>query len=277
MKPIISGAELAELMAEQNLVIIDSSYPNGRELFLQEHIRSALFVDLDNDLADIQPDFKNGGRHPLPSASSFAQLLGHLGINKNSHVVVYDRNSGAFASRFWWMMRSLGHDKIQVLDGGFARAKDAGIKVESGFGENIEPTDYEASYWLWKVSDINDIEQALTSSNRKVVDVRGEARYKGEIEPIDKIAGHIPGAVNAPFMNNLNADGTFKSIEELQNQYNKLFGDLESSQSVFHCGSGVTACHSILALDYAGFKIPSLYVGSWSEWSRNNKPMDTNE
>ncbi|MGB1004829.1 MAG: sulfurtransferase [Salibacteraceae bacterium] len=277
MKPIITSQELKVLIDQSGVVIIDSSYPSGRETFLKGHIQNALFVDLDTDLADIQSDFKNGGRHPLPSLAKFSELLGHLGITSQSHVVVYDRNNGAFASRFWWMMRSIGHVKVQVLDGGFDQTLEAGIPTESGFGNNIEPSEYEASEWKWKVSDMKDVENALVLDTRNVFDVRGEARYKGEVEPIDLIAGHIPGALNAPFANNLTDEGIFKSAEELKSQFEALLNGVDSGNSIFHCGSGVTACHSILAVDIAGMAIPSLYVGSWSEWSRNEKPVANHE
>ena len=173
------------------------------------------------------------------------------------------------------MLRSIGHEKVFVLDGGFALAKQIGVEMESGNGIKLPVSSYNASEWNWPATTIDEVEMALSSSKKIIIDVRGEARYRGEVEPIDTIAGHIPGAVNMPFVNNLNKDGSYKLDEELKEIYAAVLGGREATEVVFHCGSGVTACHSILAVAIAGFEIPSLYVGSWSEWSRNNKPMTT--
>ena len=257
--------------------MIDASYPNGLDAYTQEHISGALFVDLDSDLADIKSDFALGGRHPLPRVEDFIKVLNNLGINNETHVVIYDRNSGAFASRMWWMLRSIGHLKVQVLDGGFATAKALGVPMVSGMEKANLKGDYSANSWNWGVSDMTDVENALSSSGQKVFDVRGPARYRGELEPIDTIAGHIPGAINAPFADNLTDKGIFKSPEILKAQLENVLDGVDSCNTIIHCGSGVTACHSILAMDIAGMEIPSLYVGSWSEWSRNNKPMATHD
>lgn len=277
LHPIITAEELKSLQAEKDFVLLDASYPNGFATYTDNHISGALYVDLDKDLADIQFDFAVGGRHPLPQVVDFVKVLNSLGIENDTHVVIYDRNSGAFASRMWWMMRALGHVKVQVLDGGFAQAKAAELVMSSGKEKAASTGNYSATNWIWGISDMTDVEQALSSTNQKVYDVRGEARYKGEVEPIDVVAGHIPGAINAPFANNLTEDGVFKSPETLKTQFEQVLKGTLSSNTIFHCGSGVTACHSILAMDIAGMETPSLYVGSWSEWSRNNKPMATHE
>lgn len=275
--PIISAEDLRGLMGKPNQIIIDSSYPNGLEVFEKEHISGAQFVDLDSDLAAIKEDFALGGRHPLPKVADFIRLLNQLGISNDSNVIIYDRNSGAFASRMWWMMRSIGHVKVQVLDGGFAQAKAAGLPMESGKSISVPVSNYKGTNWNWPTKNMDGIESALVSMEQMVIDVRGEARYRGEVEPIDIIAGHIPGAINAPFANNLTPEGKYKSKEELKNKFVTILGNVNSKNVTFHCGSGVTACHSILAMDIAGLEIPALYVGSWSEWSRNNKPMKTND
>jgi thiosulfate/3-mercaptopyruvate sulfurtransferase len=277
VSPIISAKELKLVLDDKDLVLIDASYPNGKESFKVEHIKGALYVDLDADLADIKSDYANGGRHPLPSVEQFTNLLGHLGIQNNSHVVIYDRNNGAFASRMWWMMRSIGHQNVQVLNGGFAQALANGVEMETESLAEIEPANYSANSWSWKTSNMDEVTTALNEEGKMVIDVRGQARYDGEVEPIDIIAGHIPDAMNVPFADNLRSNGTFKNKEALINQYREVLRHVDSKNVIFHCGSGVTACHSILALDIAGFETPSLYVGSWSEWSRNNKPMVTNE
>jgi thiosulfate/3-mercaptopyruvate sulfurtransferase len=277
MPPIVSAQELKALIGKPNCIVIDASYPKGKISYEKEHIVGSLFVDLDKDLADIKSDFKWGGRHPLPSIKNFVKVLNALGISNNSHILIYDRNNGAFASRMWWMMRSIGHETVQVLDGGFDKAKEEGLQMEIGDSVLLPISNYQAQSWGWPLRGLDELSEALGSHTQKVIDVRGAVRYKGEVEPIDTVAGHIPGAVNAPFTENLNADGRFKSVKELQSQYQELLGEVKSKDAIFHCGSGVTACHSILALDIAGFEIPALYVGSWSEWSRNNKPMFTHE
>ena len=275
--PIISAEELKKMKAKKELVLIDASYPNGLETYTQEHLSGALFVDLDTELADIKSDFALGGRHPLPKVEDVVKVLNHLGIGNETHVIIYDRNSGAFASRMWWMLRSLGHQEVQVLDGGFAAARALGLPMTSGIENANSKSNYSATTWNWAVSEMTDIENALSTDGQKVFDVRGPARYRGEVEPIDTIAGHIPGAINAPFADNLTDKGIFKSPEILKAQFEDILDGANSSNTIFHCGSGVTACHSILAMDIAGMEIPSLYVGSWSEWSRNNKPIDTND
>ncbi len=273
--PIISAEGLKLIINNQNVVVIDSSYPKGKQTFKKEHLVGARFVDLDIDLADIKSDFAHGGRHPLPQVSDFVSVLNDLGISNNTHIIVYDRNTGAFAARMWWMLRAIGHEKVQVLDGGFDRAKKLGLATDTGDESAVVKSNYSAKTWLWSISEMADIEAALISNSQKVIDVRGAERYRGEVEPIDIIAGHIPGAINAPFTDNLLADGTFKSKQELKDLFSQVLGNGASQDAIFHCGSGVTACHSILALDIAGRQIPSLYVGSWSEWSRNYKPITT--
>ena len=277
ISPIINAEELAVLNRE-NLVIVDAgSGGSAYEKYLEEHIDGALYVDLNNDLAQIPKDAKDGGRHPLPSLEKFEEVLHRLGINQNSHVIVYDdKNASIAGARFWWMLRAAGIEKVQVLDGGIQKAKEKGLSLNSKI---VEPKSVEKlSLKEWKLPkvDINFIEQHSENPDYIVIDVREKDRYDGKTEPIDEVAGHIPGAINIPFKENLNDDGTFKSPEALHEKYAEILKDIPSDKIAIHCGSGVTACHTLLALDYAGFKIPNLYVGSWSEWSRNDKPVAKN-
>lgn len=279
---IITSKLLNETMSDSsqsNLVIIDASYPDGKTSFLKSHIKGAQFINLDSDLSDAKSNLASGGRHPLPSINNFIEVLRRLGISKDSHVVIYDHNSGAFAARMWWMLRAINHKMVQVLDGGFKEAMAYNIPCATGEALFVKETNYtidnSTSLWLSKTSDINDVENALKNENNKVIDVRSTPRYLGEIEPIDPVGGHIIGAINIPFSTNLTPQGRFKTASELKNKYINALGESKPNQCIFHCGSGVTACHSILALDIAGLDMPSLYIGSWSEWSRSDKPMAT--
>ncbi|WP_299701818.1 sulfurtransferase [uncultured Pontibacter sp.] len=277
MSPLISATELTAILNNEKLVLIDArSGPNARAKYEKEHLAGSMFVDLDKDLADIKPDAANGGRHPLPEPEKFAELLGRLGIAHNSHLVVYDDMSGAnAASRFWWMLRAAGHSTVQVLDGGYQAAVAAGIPVSSVKEQAKQVDPYPFKAWELPTITIDEVAKAVHDPDYLVVDVRDAARYRGETEPIDLIAGHIHGAVNIPFQSNLAQDGTYLSPEALREKYATALGGRDMEHVVVHCGSGVTACHTALAMDYAGLGIPTLYVGSWSEWSRNDRPIGT--
>ena len=281
MKPIITATELSEIFNQENLVILDArTGKEARENYLKNHIKGARFIDLDKDLAEIGEDAAFGGRHPLPKISKFAETLQNLGISEDSHIVVYDTSNGAnAAARCWWMLKSFGVEKVQVLSGGFQTAEKAGIPLKSG-EEIFEKTSFILKEnWSWPISTLEEVEKEISENSAIVIDVRDAYRYRGESEPIDLVAGHIPGAINIPFSENLDENGAFLSPETLKEKYHNLLSDASTPLSmtkklIIHCGSGVTACHTILALDYAGFvtlsgaEVPNLYVGSWSEWSR---------
>lgn len=277
ISPIINAEDLANLDRE-NVVIVDAgSGGSAYEKYLEEHIDGALYVDLNNDLAQIPKDAKNGGRHPLPSLEKFADVLQRLGINQNSHVIVYDNKNASIAgARFWWMLRAVGIENVQVLNGGIQMAKEKGLALNSKIAEPKIVEKFSLKEWKLPTVDINFIEKHSEDPGFIVIDVREKDRYDGKTEPIDDVAGHIPGAINIPFKENLNEDGTFKSPEILHENYAEVLKNIPSDKIAVHCGSGVTGCHTLLALDYAGFKIPNLYVGSWSEWSRNDKPVARN-
>ncbi len=269
--PIINSDELLQISNRSNLRIFDvRSGPNAKEDYQKKHLKNAVFVDLNKDLAEID-DPKNGGRHPLPTFSNFIKTLGKLGIDKDSEVVIYDDKNGANAgARFWWMLKAVGHKNVRVLNGGLQFAENQNYPLSSG-NENYPETDYISDFNDWQLPQvwINDVKIATENSDNLIVDVREAQRYQGITEPIDLVAGHIPNAENFPFSENLDENGLFKSPEILKEKYTEFFKNKDSKQIIFHCGSGMTACHSLLALDYAGFEIPNLYVGSWSEWSRN--------
>lgn len=268
MSPIISPSELKRLPTE-NLVLLDARV--GKDVYrnyLDKHIKGARFIDLDKDLAEIGENAAFGGRHPLPAIKKFAQKLSELGISEKSHIVIYDDKNGAnAAARVWWMLKAFGLEKVQVLDGGFQNAEKQNVEFSSG-EEAFEKSDLiKHENWLLSISTLEEVENELINGNSTVIDVRDAYRYKGESEPIDLVAGHIPGAINIPFSENLDENGNFLAPEILREKYVKLL-EGKPENLIIHCGSGVTACHTILALHHAGFRIPSLYVGSWSEWSR---------
>jgi thiosulfate/3-mercaptopyruvate sulfurtransferase len=199
--------------------------------------------------------------------------LAGLGITKDKHIVIYDDKSGSNASaRFWWMLRSVGHEKVQVLNGGLYQAKENHFPLSSKTETSVEALEpYLIDNWHLPTIEITELKRVSQNPDYLVVDVRDKDRYEGKTEPIDIIAGHIPGAVNIPFTENLDQNGLFLESKELRKKYRTLFGGIKADHIIVHCGSGVTACHTILSLDVAEMEIPKLYVGSWSEWSRRNQ------
>ncbi|KRB55857.1 sulfurtransferase [Flavobacterium sp. Root186] len=274
LSPIINTEELLNLNSSEIILIDARAGMNAEENFKTEHLRGARYVDLNKDLATVENDPANGGRHPLPSFSKFSEVLSKLGITPSYHVVIYDDKNGSnAAARFWWMLKAAKHEKVQVLNGGLQEAVKAGFPLSSEI-ENFETTEnYPISEWNLKTAAIEEVEKARNNSENIVIDVRDKNRFDGLTEPLDLIAGHIPGAVNVPFSENLDDNGLFKSPEVLSKKYAEVLNNKTSANVIVHCGSGVTACHTLLALDYAGIEIPKLYVGSWSEWSRNDREM----
>jgi thiosulfate/3-mercaptopyruvate sulfurtransferase len=229
----------------------------------------ALHADPDRQLA-LPHDPAKGGRHPLPPLARWTKQLGAWGITPDTEVVIYDDQSGAnAAARAWWMLRAVGHQKVAVLDGGL-RGDHGEMSPLSTEESHADARDaYPATRWQRSTVDIDDVDAHRKDPKWKVLDVRSEPRYRGETEPIDPIAGHIPGAINLPFAENLD-DIYFKAAAALRTQYQQLLGDTPVDRLIVHCGSGVTACHTLLALEAAGMHGASLYVGSWSEWCRND-------
>ena len=279
ISPLISPVDLAKLMIAGELVLIDArTGPDAREKYNAEHLEGAQFVDLEKDLAQKSADPSNGGRHPLPAIKNFSELLGRLGIERSTKVVVYDDKSGAnAAARFWWLIKAAGHENIQVLDGGLKNAIEAGVPLTNVIPNIKAQPAYPAERWILPTVDADAVAKAVAGPNCLVIDVREAYRYRGESEPFDLVAGHIPGAVNIPYTGNLAADGYFLSADKLADIYKEAMGEHQPEQVVVHCGSGVTACHTLLAMEQAGIETPNLYVGSWSEWSRNDRPVAVGE
>ena len=277
MNPTITPGQLIAAFQTNAIVLVDATNsPRAFQNFQESHLKGALFVDVNTQLADIKEDAALGGRHPLPTVEQFSKTLIDLGIAPETWVVVYDDKNGAnAAARFWWMLRSIGHEKVQVLSGGIQAAIQAGFPTSSAVEVPTQVESYPIQSWQWPTIDLQGMDDLIQKDNFVVIDVRESQRYRGETEPIDLVAGHIPGATNIPFMENLDANGFFLSPEALKAKYQKAFENIPVNNRVVHCGSGVTACHTLLALAIADLPIPKLYVGSWSEWSRNNREIVT--
>lgn len=276
-QPLINAQELHQRQQTESFVLLDArSGPQARQRYQAGHLPGALFVDLEQDLARPTEQAAQGGRHPLPPIAEFARLVGQLGIGPATTVVVYDDKSGAnAAARVWWMLRSAGHTTAQVLDGGLAAAEAAGFTLSEAAEQPVPVAPYPVSSWQLPVAPTEQVQQASASGTPLIIDVREAPRYRGETEPIDLIAGHIPGAVNVPFAGNLDEAGHYLPAVALREKYDAVLAGREPKEVIVHCGSGVTACHTVLAFAQAGLELPRLYVGSWSEWSRNDWPMAT--
>ncbi len=273
--PIIHPEELVQLKNSSEIILIDARAGiNAEQNYKNEHLKGARYVDLNRDLATVDCNPANGGRHRLPTLKKFSEVLTKLGISPKSHVIIYDDKNGSnAAARFWWMLKAVGHKKVQVLNGGFQAGIKSGFPVCSEMENFDETEEYPVSNWQLPLADMEEVDKVRNNSENIVIDVRDKNRFDGLTEPLDLIAGHIPGAINVPFSENLNEDGFYHSPETLKEKYTQILSNTKPENTIIHCGSGVTACHTLLAMDYARIPIPKLYVGSWSEWSRNNLPM----
>lgn len=274
--PIIDVQELLQLtLSDAYVKIFDVS--NGKDAKLnynKKHLRDAIFVDINSQLTNIKENLSQGGRHPLPSVEKFGEVLGKLGITPVTHVVLYDDKNGAnAAARFWWMLKAIGHEKVQVLDGGFQNAEINNFPINANTVVVNPVGNYPITKWNLPLISMKEVDAIKEDKTTIIIDVREENRYNGISEPIDLVAGHIPNAINVPFIENLDKEGAFLSKEILNEKYSELFKKYPAENIIVHCGSGVTACHTILAMHHAGYNFPKLYVGSWSEWSRNNNEM----
>ncbi len=263
---IISAIELAAHIENANWRIIECSFDLknthfGRQLYQDGHIPGALYAHLDEDLSgDIRPG--QTGRHPLPSITKMVALCERLGISSNTQVVVYDNKRGAIAARLWWMLRYLGHTTVAVLDGGRAAWSNADL-VWSDIVPVYPRGNFQANVQYHWLVDTQTVAQLPHQADTALVDSRTAPRYRGEEEPIDPIAGHIPGAINLPFPDNWTSEGLLRPPRELHQRFEHL---LTTVTPIFYCGSGVTACYNILAYTHAGLGNARLYAGSWSEW-----------
>lgn len=273
---LIAPAALASHLAARDWVIIDCRFdlarPDwGAQAFAAGHIPRALYAHLDRDLSG--PVTPHSGRHPLPDVATLAATLSRFGIDRTMQVVAYDQGSGAFAARLWWLLRWLGHTSVAVLDGGFAAWERAGLPLSNAaFTPTARRFEAHANGAL--LSSGAEVAAALASGTLAsgaplLVDARSADRFAGENETIDAVAGHIPGARNHPFATNHDAQGRFLPAAQLRAAWHRTLGGRSPQQLIAMCGSGVTACHNLLALEVAGLSGARLYAGSWSEWIRD--------
>ena len=277
---VIRAEDLHAHIDDADLVVVDCRFtltdPNaGQRAYDEGHIPGARYLHLDDDLA--APVTEKTGRHPLPDPEVLARKLGDLGIDNNTQVVAYDDTFGAMASRLWWLLRWMGHNEVALLDGGLPAwvRKKLPLSTET---PAIEKKTFVPSMRDDMVVDMPAVQAIVAKRKKIIIDARAEERFTGEVEPLDKVAGHIPGALNLPYEDNLDLDGTFMSREEIVDLYHDFLGDKSGNDVVMMCGSGVTACHNLVAMEIAGLKGAKLYAGSWSEWITNpDNPVETGE
>ena len=266
---LISTADLAARLDDRSLIICDVRHDLGQPdtwgeaQYRRAHIPGARFVYMDRDLS--APKTGTNGRHPLPSVDACAALFGRLGIDGSKQVVAYDQGPGTYAARMWWMLRWLGHQAVAVLDGGYAMWERESRSVTTAV-PTVTPTSFVARPTVPAI-DVAAVAANLAAPSMLLVDARGRERFRGDVEPIDKVAGHIPGSINRPYTDNMTADGHFKTAAQLRADFAALIGDRAPAAVTHTCGSGVTACQNLLAMEHAGLGGTRLYAGSWSEWS----------
>jgi thiosulfate/3-mercaptopyruvate sulfurtransferase len=295
---LISAEELATLLKSEHplttsgkpVMVFDCTFdlmkPElSQQQFDEAHIPGAIYVNLDkhlsakNDLAAA-----SGGRHPLPSRETFAAWLSSIGFTNAHQAVVYDRNGVNYCGRLWWMLKWVGHEAVAVLDGGLQAWQAAGGGLESAAesaknASKLKKSQFSSSNYaiageLVALAAINTIANNLNKSSQTILDARAAPRFRGEVEPLDPVAGHIPGALNRPFGENIGADGKFKPADVLKAEFTRLLAGRDPATVVHHCGSGVSAVPNVLAMQIAGFGVTGLFAGSWSEWvSDPNRPV----
>jgi thiosulfate/3-mercaptopyruvate sulfurtransferase len=247
--------------------------PWGREQYLASHIPGAVHANLNDDLAG--PRTGRNGRHPLPTLDALVATLGRWGIGRDTQVVAYDQDSGMYASRLWWLLRYAGHVAVAVLDGGWAAWTREGRPTRSG-DETRTPVTFSLSTGVEQPVLVDDVSAALGDRERLLVDARAPERYEGRVEPIDRVPGHIPGAVNHFFKGNVNEQGLMLPPDVLRENFARVLKGKDPAQVIAYCGSGVTACHNLLAMEHGGLHGARLYPGSWSEWSSDAaRPIET--
>jgi thiosulfate/3-mercaptopyruvate sulfurtransferase len=268
-RTLISAADLqARAASASPPVIVEASFDlfdvdAGERTYRAGHIPGSHYVHLDRDLSGAKTG--RNGRHPLPTREDFAATLGRLGIGPQTQVVALDRQGGPYAARLWWMLRWMGHEAAAVLDGGIEAWTGAGGRLDDAPPAAVAASPYPARAPLARSIDVDTLAREL--ERMTLIDARAGERFRGEVEPIDPVAGHIPGALNRFFKDNLGTDGRFKPAAVLRAEFADLLGTRLAGQTVHQCGSGVNACHNLIAMEHAGLAGSMLYPGSWSEWS----------
>jgi thiosulfate/3-mercaptopyruvate sulfurtransferase len=263
---LVQAEALADALGRSDLAIVDCRFSladtaAGERAYRESHIPGAVYAHLDRDLSDHR---KQGqGRHPWPDAADFTARLGRWGISPGAQVVAYDDGDGMHAARLWFLLRTLGHVHVAVLDGGLARWKALGLPLDDAM-PSPRPVRYEAVFDAGRLLDAGQV-QARLDAGDLLFDVRAGARFRGEVEPLDPVAGHVPGARNRPYVDNL-VDGRFKPGQQLAREFRDALEGRAATQVIAMCGSGVTACHHLLAMEHAGLHGAKLFTGSWSGW-----------
>jgi len=276
-RTLISTAALEPRLHDSASVVIDCRFKLddtewGAREHAAAHIPGALYAHLDRDLSGAKTGAN--GRHPLPSPDALAATLGRFGVTSGVQVVAYDQDNGMFASRLWWLLRWMGHDAVAVLDGGFAKWIAEGRATRAGT-ETRTPRTFGASLRHEMIVDAERVGEISRTTPSRLLDARAPERFRGDVEPLDKVPGHIPGAKNYFFQQNVDERGTFRTPEELRGCLLASIGGTAVEDVVCYCGSGVTACHNLLALEHAGLTGAKLYPGSWSEWcSDEHRPVE---
>ena len=280
---LVSTAELAAHLDDANWVILDCQHDLmnpafGRDSYAREHIPGARFISIDDDLAEHPPATgpKLRGRHPLPSADALASVFSRLGVDASKQVVLYDSAGASYAARAWWCLRWLGHEAVAVLDGCLTKWKSESRALTTAAAAWAPATFIARPNGDMKTSTAAILAALGQPGAPRIIDARAPERYNGSTEPMDPVAGHIPGAHNRFWKNNLGADGNFKSAAVLRAELSELLAGINPASTVHQCGSGVTACHNLLALEIAGLAGGKLYPGSWSEWCADSaRPVAT--
>jgi len=276
-RTLVSTAVLAARLDDPAWVVVDCRFRLddvtwGEREYASGHIPGASYAHLDRDLSG--PKTGTNGRHPLPDVRALAATFGRMGIAGGTQVVAYDQDTGMYASRLWWLLRWMGHDAVAVLDGGYAKWLSEG-RATSAVSAHPQATVFDGVPRPEMIVGADALRAGIGDATRKLVDARAPERYAGKIEPIDRVAGHIPAAANHFFQRNLDRAGLFRTPEELRADWRDTIGAVAPDQIVCYCGSGVTACHNLLALEHAGLSGAKLYPGSWSEWSSDpSRPVE---
>ena len=270
---LTSVTQLQALMASgQPLMVFDCSFElmkpaEGDAQYAASHIAGAVRADLDRHLsAKGAPDAASGGRHPLPAREAFAAWLGSVGFRPDMQAVVYDRQGVNYCGRLWWMLKWAGHEAVAVLDGGLQAWQAAEGAMTTGAAAELHASNYPLARVLTALVDTNTVASLLARPSQTLLDARAAPRFRGEIERLDPVAGHIPGALNRPFADNLGPDGCFKPAAQLRAEFDALLAGRDPASVVHHCGSGVSAVPNLIAMEVAGLGRAALYAGSWSEW-----------
>jgi thiosulfate/3-mercaptopyruvate sulfurtransferase len=269
-RPLITAADAIPLL-DQALFLDARAGPDSTSAYQHGHLEGAVRVDLETDLSE-PGDPALGGRHPLPSLRAWLARVGSWGVSPSIPVIVYDAAGGGMAAaRAWWMLRAIGHEAVAVVDGGWQALREAGVAMEAGATRANPVGPYPSKLDHWPTVDAGLVERARMDPTWRVIDARAPERYTGQAEPLDPVAGHIPGAHSLYWQSQVDGHGVFDSRAALRGRYSRILDDVPPERVVCYCGSGVTACHLLLAMDACGLSGAQLYVGSWSEWCRQGR------